>query len=148
MGVSAQQHRAATGCYAPRLWSSGWTPGSSGKAKLWKSKTPVGAKSRHNPAKGAGEGRSLLLLLLNLLVNTCIMVFVPPLSISGVSYIIEADSVCDHQVNNGFFAITSSTVPAVQCDELATTMLAVKGCSNNKSVTLSHVLTKTCFRYK
>ena len=39
------------------------------------------------------------------------------------------------------------TVPAIHCDELATTILAVKECSNNKSVRLSHVLTKACFRY-
>ena len=33
MGASAQQHRVVTGCFDARLWSSGWTPGSSGRAR-------------------------------------------------------------------------------------------------------------------
>ena len=81
MGISAQQHRAATGCYAARLWSSGWTPGSSGRTRS--------NKVKKRSKKCSYTFRVDIFLMDTLLANTAMMVLVPPTAISTASSLFE-----------------------------------------------------------
>ena len=90
MGVSAQQHRAASGCYAAKFWSSGWTPRASAKSRSKKKKSTDGrGQSADNPAKVT---MSLLLLVLNILVTALVMVLVPTVTMAAASDILNGQS--------------------------------------------------------
>ena len=88
MQISAQQFRAVTGCFAARLWSSDWTPGSSRKA---------GAKQRLCRGNGkvtlssslAAKWWSCLLLLANITTSTLPMILGPVLVMNIAEMIVS-----------------------------------------------------------
>ena len=72
MGISAQQFRAVTGCFAARMWSSDWTPGSSTKQRLCRGKRKTTLSSSLT-----AQWWSCLLLLANIITSTLPMMLGP-----------------------------------------------------------------------
>ena len=114
MGISAQQYRAVSGCFTARMWSSDWTPGSSGGMRSnWRWYRRRTGRARCTSSTVCWG--SWLLLLANIVISAIPMTLGPAVVISVAEDIVNGEAVTnlrewgDLSVFAGY-SVTSSAV--------------------------------------
>ena len=106
MGASAQQHRAVTGSFCARLWSSGWTPGSSGRARY------NGSWRRRRPPTKVGTSGCLwkvLLFLTNLVVTATPVILGPAMVVTVAGSAVNSLAMTSMQENRSLSVLLAGT---------------------------------------
>ena len=118
MGTSAQQHRAVTGCFSARLWSSDWTPCSSGRARCsrnWRRRRRCTRVRWLSPLAPTCWWR--LLLLLTCVVTTALPIILGPVVLFSAAGIAVNGLATTSQHNSDKLAVlvagSSVTSPTV-----------------------------------
>ena len=117
MGVSAEHHRAVTGCFAAKLWSSGWTPGSSGTARCNGKQGRRSWKTRGSSSSTSAGCWWWIVLLLFQMATTALPMICGPVVVSfTVQSVVNSQAVLSFRESDSRWSVfegSSVTSPIV-----------------------------------